>query len=437
MDKTTAIRSMIAGLLLAVLTLPVFGQKQNNIWYFDDSLGIDFTSGKPVLLLDGVMWNSGGIDTPGDGDGSISDRNTGKLLFYTCGHRRVFNRLHHLMPSPYDSSLGETVVIVPMGCDTSKYVIANIVDGWSNDLHSYGVYPPLVDYAVVDMEQDGGNGAVVNPPFELLRGSTDRLTALPHANGTDSWIISHSLFDKYYRSWHVSSRGVNPTPVFSYSDSGDYPNFGGWPIDDEGMYNTSPDGTKIVDISIQGSMHLLDFDPQTGHVTLNHVIKGVDPITACFSPDNSKLYFSMLEVGSEGIYQYDIQTRKIVRIDSSQASASWGLQLGPDRKIYISKERASWLGVISDPNAVGSACNYQPFGFYLGGRKTARVYAYLPTNMNSYPGAVSGNCEKITADFSTIAGCNGKCISFSDWSNGSPTSWKWSFPGGKASSDTG
>ncbi|MFI5264153.1 MAG: hypothetical protein ACHQM6_06530, partial [Candidatus Kapaibacterium sp.] len=190
MTLPTLAKFFTIGFLLVLVASPAPCQKQNNIWEFGDSLGIDFNSGKPLLLLDGVLQYPGffTLANPGSGVGSIADRNTGKLLFYCSGHRGVFNRKHQLMGTPPDSSSTETVIIVPMGCDTNKYVICSNDDGWQTDQQHYNYDgPPIIAYSIVDMTQDNGYGAVVTSPYELLRGSSDRLTALPHANGTDSW----------------------------------------------------------------------------------------------------------------------------------------------------------------------------------------------------------------------------------------------------------
>jgi hypothetical protein len=44
------------------------------------------------------------------------------------------------------------------------------------------------------------------------------------------------------------------------------------------------------------------------------------------------------------------------------------LQLGPDGKIYVARANNSYLGVINNPNASGSACNYNNSGVNLNGR---------------------------------------------------------------------
>ena len=58
-----------------------------------------------------------------------------------------------------------------------------------------------------------------------------------------------------------------------------------------------------------------------------------------------------------------------------------------------------YLGVIENPNVPGTACNWNPYGFYLGGQ---RCYAGLPNNPNYELGALVGSgCDTLTGIGST------------------------------------
>ena len=422
--------------MLLTVSGETFAQKESNIWEFGDSLGIDFNSVTPTLLLDGVLNFSGSFNPamPGFGDVSIADRHTGKLLFYGVGHRGIFNRKHQLMATHQDSADAETAVIVPMGCDTNKYIVCDNDDGWVTDYghgQTFVTTPTMIAYSIIDMSLDGGNGGMADKPTVLLRGCSDRVTAIPHTNGTDSWIIGHALHSKYYFAWHVSARGVNSTPVLSVCDTSS--GYVDASIEDEGNINTSPDGRWIVDMDLNGKTELLRFDASNGSVTYDRTFSFYRAVSACFSPNSSKLYLT----NGGSITQYDLQTRTFTKLDSAQTTTWYSLQLGPDGKVYTCGARVSWLGVISNPNIMGVGCNYQPYGFYLGGRKTSYDGGWLPTNMNSYPTRIPDACNRVTADFTVSPSCNGRCVTFSDWSNGSPANWKWSFPGAQPSADSG
>jgi hypothetical protein len=52
------------------------------------------------------------------------------------------------------------------------------------------------------------------------------------------------------------------------------------------------------------------------------------------------------------------------------------------------------LSVINQPDSLGTACDFQPYSFYLGGKRT---YLGLPNNPDYDLGAVAGSaCDTIT-----------------------------------------
>ena len=65
--------------LLALSPIYLKAQNEENIWFFGDSAGISFNSGKPGLLLGSKIATWEGCST-------ISD-SLGNLLFYTDGEK--------------------------------------------------------------------------------------------------------------------------------------------------------------------------------------------------------------------------------------------------------------------------------------------------------------------------------------------------------------
>ena len=58
------------------------------------------------------------------------------------------------------------------------------------------------------------------------------------------------------------------------------------------------------------------------------------------------------------------------------------------------------LGVINYPDSLGAACDYQPFSFYLGGKRT---YYGLPNNPNYQLGPVVGSaCDTLNSSVEEI-----------------------------------
>jgi len=68
-------------LFIIILSLNCFAQKQGNIWYFGDGIGLDFNQNPPALLTNGKMITN-------EGCSSIADEN-GQLLLYTDGIKTI------------------------------------------------------------------------------------------------------------------------------------------------------------------------------------------------------------------------------------------------------------------------------------------------------------------------------------------------------------
>jgi hypothetical protein len=79
-------------LILYLITIPLFAQKEAAIWYFGESAGIDFNSESPVTLTDAKLTTNEGCATIPDKDG--------KLLFYT-DDSFVYNNNHKVMANGY------------------------------------------------------------------------------------------------------------------------------------------------------------------------------------------------------------------------------------------------------------------------------------------------------------------------------------------------
>ena len=99
-----------------------------------------------------------------------------------------------------------------------------------------------------------------------------------------------------------------------------------------------------------------------------------------FSPDGSKLYAASAAMGSVNpgdigrVFQFDLKSHEPENILASAvllnvpdfASYFGSLQLGPNGKIYVVRLSQLYLGVIQNPNAAGTACQYKKEGVNLG-----------------------------------------------------------------------
>lgn len=205
---------------LLIYSTTVFSQKQNNQWRFGRDGGIDFNSSPPVFV-------SGSSIATGEGSASVSDRNTGNLLFYTDGVT-VWNAQNTVMPNGSNLRGGSSAllssttaaVIVPKPNSTSQFYIFTI-----NELGAAAGFQGL-HYSVVDMSLNNGLGDVISTQKNrfLLLTTSEKLEVIPASNQQDYWIVTNDNQDFY--SFRISSAGVSTNPVVS-SVGGNFANTAG------------------------------------------------------------------------------------------------------------------------------------------------------------------------------------------------------------------
>ena len=355
------LKNYISLIFLLVCSLG-FCQNENNIWYFGENAGLDFSSSSPVALTNGQMDML-------EGCASVSSP-SGKLLFYTDG-MTVWNKNHTVMVNGTglfgeNSSTQSAIIVKKPGSSSLYYVFTTPAHiGFSNGFN----------YSEVDIELDSGLGAVtVNKNIFLATKIGEKITVIKHANGTDFWVITRSAFTsaKFY-SFHLSCDGLDMVPVIS--------NVGiaGFGVA-YGYLKGSPNGERIA--SVNGgdvdNVEVFDFDDVTG--LLSNPIKldftSYSPYGVEFSPDNNLLYVSSNQKPCN-IYQYNLQVGSELAINNSKVLVGiitgyegGALQLGPDNKIYHARPFDDHLGVISQPNTIGLGCNYNSNGVSLSGKRS-------------------------------------------------------------------
>jgi hypothetical protein len=364
-------------LLLVVVVLmwnakALYAQLEANNWYFGNYAGVSFSSGEPIALLDGALSTREGCAT-------ISDTN-GNLLFYTDG-QTVWNKNHLLMQNGggllgHPSST-QSAIIVPKPGSNTIYYIFTVPQALNYD---------GLRYSVVDMTLAGGLGAVTNQKnILLIQPVVEKVTAVRHANNIDIWVITHGRDNNTFYSFLITSAGVNMIPVITNIGTIHGPETSNY----VGYMKSSPDGNYLA-YAIQyplGIFELFSFNKTTGvpsnPITFTNYLQayGLE-----FSPDSQKLYLGRLKQPPE-IYQVDliagsstaiINSATLVGISSYETGA---LQLGPDGKIYITFDYCNYLGVINNPNNLGTACNFVHNGVFLSDR-VGRLG--LPTFIQSY-----------------------------------------------------
>ncbi|HOH91585.1 MAG TPA: hypothetical protein PKV61_08800, partial [Bacteroidales bacterium] len=183
----------------------LFAQLEANNGYFGNYAGVSFASGEPVALLDGALNTSEGVAT-------ISN-SSGLLLFYIDG-QTIWNRNHQIMSNGtglwgHSSSTQSGVVVKKPGNNTLYYVFT------MDQVATGGIHG--VSYSIVDMNLEGGLGAVTIKNIEIVSNSncTEKITAVKHTNGMDIWVITHGWNNNQFLAFLVTNSGINTTPIIS------------------------------------------------------------------------------------------------------------------------------------------------------------------------------------------------------------------------------
>jgi hypothetical protein len=398
-----------------ILLFPFFSSAQfkNNIWCFGDSAGIDFTSGFPSPISSSIRSRGGVV--------SIAD-SLGNLLFYaggtpdalnaaTINGAKIYNKNHLLMQFG-DSIVGSAWyrehVIIPKPADNSIFYLFN-----AGVTPVYGLY-----YSVIDLSRDSGRGSVVMKNIQLqdsLFIADDGLTGIKHGNGRDWWVITRNAqgTNNTYYFYLVTPDSIFLDHTQNIGDA--VPNSNAFRVE------PSDDGKKIAAVNSKGFIGVYDFDRCAG-ILYNEKIIEHDVITmnqdslpwywSCtFSPAKRFLYIGKIPISWNNpvgyLYQYDLNdtnpslSRVIIDTTYGPEVGDWP-KLAPDGKIYVACEYEQPtffpypfpdsvynninmnLGVINYPDSLGSSCNFSPYSFSLGGKRT---YGCLPNNLNYELGA--------------------------------------------------
>ena len=378
------------------------GQGRNSIWCFGDSAGIDFRNiSSPTVFESGI--NSKGTSA------SISD-SLGNLLFYAGSPDiRYFNN-GVLKAIVYNKDHLQMVNGDSLNCEVWYHEILIIPDPGNQNLYyifhvgvtgQYGLY-----YSVVDITQDSGHGAVISKNNQLRNEiAGDYLQAIKHGNGRDWWLIFKTAppANNNFYVYSINSNGVQ----LDHIDS-----IGPLSSTTGGDLRFNSNGTQFAFCNWNGLLALYDFDRCTGTISLNKTIHqefpaGTSPLffDCCFAPNDSLLYvscapyFSTQDTTQIYLYQFpltafNVYASKTLIWQQVYPLTIGAVRLAPDNKIYIATQSTGYpydstnyypenmsLSVINQPNQRGGAvaCDFQPYSFYLGGKRT---YWGLPNNPN-------------------------------------------------------
>ncbi|HYG15237.1 MAG TPA: hypothetical protein VEC12_05740, partial [Bacteroidia bacterium] len=331
--------------ILAMLWLWAFfcssGTAQRaNMWYFGNFAGIDFNGPQPVPVKGSLNTN--------EGCAVVCDE-TGNLLLYTDG-KWIYDATHTAINSATvlkgHPSSTQSAIVVPRPGHPTRFFIFTVDQRYSGCING-------INYS----EVDAANGAVTllsaNNNLLACSLSTEKITAVAHANGTDYWVTTF-MGNGEFASWLVKSTGVYPLPVISTVKA--------QPCitnndDRVGYMKISPSGKYLV-LGRRASSSVNEaflFDNSTGMVTQNLGIYHTGTVYGVeFSSDEK--YFYTTE-NFRRVVQYDWAFNKIVIHDAAPNRVG-ALQMGPDGNIYVANgyenQNEDYIDQITDVNTWGA-----------------------------------------------------------------------------------
>jgi gliding motility-associated-like protein len=356
-------RRLLFSLLFLVVLSSLHAQQLTNIWRFGTGCGLDFSTGSPVNMPVGPM-------NAFEGCASASDA-SGQLLFYTDGNK-VYNRNNVLMPNGSNLSGGNSatmILILPKPDDCSKFYIFYVHDHFGTGNFYYSIVDMCLDNGFGDVEVASMNTFLHSP-------TSEKIMAVKHANGTDTWVITHELGSANFRTYLVSAAGVSPATVTTIGSN--HPS--NCLI---GYMKANHSGTKIVTTNaFCSSTEMFDFNNTTGAITNTQNLTALYSIPNGaygleFSPNDNLLYISCFW-GTDRLYQLNMSTSVITQIATTSGNYEYGaLQLGPDQKIYMARTTHTYIDVVNNPNVPGLGCGYVAAAHTLTAGSTCQLG--LPT----------------------------------------------------------
>lgn len=337
----------------------LFSQNESNNWGFGGFAGLTFNNGTATAQTTYSLFQS-------EGCSSMSD-SLGNLLFYTDG-RTVKNKNNSTMINGSglegDNSSTQSALIVKQPYSSSIYYLFTISDEFFTD---------GLRYSIIDMSLQSGLGEVTSKNVYIEGQAREKVAAIPHQNGIDLWIVTHLKGSNSFKSFLLSSTGLNMTPVTTNIGVSTLNG-----VDAIGCIKASINGNKVA-VARWGLniVEIFNFNTATGGLSgLQTLTNCIGPYGLEFSPNNKFLYVAENVVTGSNVFQYDLLAGNTTAIENSQVALGsysfqiGSLQLGPDYKIYVAKFNAGTLDVIDEPDSLGIACNYIINGLNLLGKSS-------------------------------------------------------------------
>lgn len=435
------LKKYILLVLSAMYCVLGFSQKEYNNWVFGKQGLVSFNSNparsiKPRELSPSCFFSKV-HDYSYNALSPISDKN-GDLLFIG-GACSIWDKSFSTMLNGdgltgIRSNKSQIVVKKP---DSDRFYYLFYID--SNTYR--------LNYALIDVQKNGGLGEVVKKNIEVSKLSiTNQIAATKNNSGCANWLVAHAIDTNAYYSFKITSLGIDTIPTVSYS--GRVPKFprnssnsinlnsyrySGLSYEEHFVRNNliciSPNNSKIV-FTDKHLVDLSSFNDRTGVVSnsgniIDTKYNGKNQLHAfpylggaAFSP-NSKFVYILSSASI--LYQFDVSKPTLEEIGkslipfyqfSNQNLWNVSMQLAPNGKIYLSYPHNNdpdpfkgqiyneALGVIDKPNLECPDCEIKEYtGLFGYNHKIIKtnndswhqLYQYsLPNNINLREPFVNG-----------------------------------------------
>lgn len=381
----------ISLMLCLLLVLPGYAQKQANNWYFGYKAGLTWNSTRSFTGTGfyGATGNKQLHDLPVDAPGSLINTNEGcfslsdekgNLLFYSDGIT-IWNRNHDIMTNGSGltghNSSTQSGIIIPYPGSKTKY-IAICIGQYTQATGSPGSSGVgWLSYSVIDMELDGGLGAVI--PTEKNIRLTDfigpigeSISSIRHANGRDFWITAPSRAkNSYMNAWLATPNGiVANAPVISPFTPGTGKAPGDSPT--SGYLKFTPDGKFFAwATSSTSQLHIGHFDTKTGKISNSRSFNWSFAYGVEFSNSGKYLYVRTSNTTGGTLSVSDFQSLLANGVTGSNTIYipriyAGSLQMGPDGRIYLGMSSSKNMFVIENPEEMNNLRIYQLTRFTSG-----------------------------------------------------------------------
>ena len=332
-------------------------QAPNQTWYFGKFGGLRFSNSVPAPV-------TGKLDT-WEGCAVYSDPATGNPILYSDG-RKLFQADGSVVTGgdALKSGISSTqcCIFIPDPANAQRVYLFT-----TPDLTGVGSTQTKAYYSHISLQ---GTPSVITANVELQDNMSEKIAGTQHCADNSYWVLYHHKSQSRIIAHKVTSTGVSTTPVVStYTNLNNYYNVGAMKV--------SPDGSKLVVVSeADGSSYLqtvvlFDFNLQTGQATNPKFIaknKCFGNYGAAFSPNSKRLFttgtLDRQQSSESALFEFDISSDNEATIAASMWTLPlgtrklFGLQLGPDGKIYVVADRPSQLDVINKPNMMGAEVGY-------------------------------------------------------------------------------